>query len=101
MNEIQPTPVLMNILYACANARLPWGVDWDPFVVLCDGDGSPARYILCCGHSLDLARSARLIGAGLLLPGPNDQFGRRTLTVTQQGRSFLAEHLDMVEFEDG
>lgn len=96
---IEPTTKLLNILYACAHSRLPWGVDWDPWLPLCmpSSDDEEPQYILCCGHTLEYGKeSAGVVGAGLMLPGNPDKFGRPTLTITKFGREFLAQHLDQV-----
>ena len=104
MTDIQPTPKLMNILYACANGRLPWGVDWSTSIPLCESliddetDEEYTGYVLCCGHTLKYPQeSSAVVGAGLMLPGPADRFGRPTLTITKAGRAFLDQHHDMVE----
>lgn len=106
MAEVQPTPKLMNILYTCANGRLPWGQDWDSFLPLCSGltDDETGEeydgYVLCCGHTLNYRNEApAVVGAGLMLPGSPDKFGRPTLTITKQGREFLRQHIGMVELD--
>ena len=102
MADIKPTPKLVNILYALAHGRLPWGVDWDKYIPLCgttDDDGEPIQaYILCCGHTIHYGpESYEVVGAGLMLPGKPDRFGRPTLTITKAGRAFLAEHIGMAQ----
>lgn len=106
MTQLVPTPKLMNILYACANSRLPWGVDWDnalPFVHGLEDDETGEEYegyVLCCGHTLKYPEeSAAVVGAGLMLRGKPDRFGRETLTITKVGRAFLDRHRNMVEFD--
>ena len=103
---IQPTTKLMNILYASANGRLPWGVEWSTSLPLCIGliddetDEEYEGYVLCCGHTLKYGtESAEVVGAGLMLPGKPDRFGRPTLTITKAGRAYLAEHIGMVRFD--
>ena len=111
---VEPAPKLMNILYACANGRLPWWTaddtsTWPTSIPLCDGldlDDEDnwveehSGYILCCGHVLRCTGEAEaVIGAGLMLPGEPDRFGRPTLTITKAGRAFLDEHRDMVQFD--
>ena len=102
---VEPTPKLLNILYACANGRLPWGIEWSTTLPLCEGliddetDEEYEGYVLCCGHTLKHGtESAEVVGAGLMLPGAPDRFGRPTLTITKVGRAFLQEHRDMVQF---
>ena len=103
--SIEPTPKLMNILYACATGHLPWGVEWDTDLPLCEGliddDGNEYEgYVLCCGHTLKYHQeSSAVVGAGLMLPGKPDRFGRPTLTITKAGREFLEQHRDMVQFD--
>lgn len=101
---ITPTPKLMNILYALANGRLPWGVDWHPYIPLCAGliddetNEEYEGYVLCCGHTIKHhTESSPLVGAGLLLAGVPDKHGRPTLIITKAGRAYLDEHRDMVE----
>lgn len=101
---VEPSSKLMNILYACANGRLPWGVDWDDFIPLCDttdDDGEPIEaYILCCGHTIPYGpESYAVVGEGLMLPGKPDRFGRPTLTITKAGRAYLSEHYALVQFD--
>jgi hypothetical protein len=111
---VEPTPKLMNILYACANGRLPWWTaddtgTWPTSIPFCEGleyddDDNPVDeyggYILCCGHVLRYPEeSSAVVGAGLMLPGEPDKFGRKTLTITKAGRAFLDEHRDMVQFD--
>lgn len=103
---VEPTPKLMNILYACANGRLPWGIDWQPFLPLCeelvdDETGEEYEgYVLCCGHTIKARDEApAIVGAGLMLPGKPDRFGRPTLTITKAGRMFLNQHRNMVQFD--
>lgn len=102
---LEPTPKLMNILYACAHSKLPWGQAWTDHLPLCDGlqdDETGAEYegyVLCCGHTINAqTESPSIIGAGLMLPGRPDKFGRKTLTITNAGRKYLLQHMDMVEF---
>lgn len=102
MVDIQPSPKLVNILYALAHGRLPWGQRWDAFIPLCEtsnDDGEPCEaYILCCGHTLQYPHeSSPVVGAGLMLPGKPDRFGRPTLAITKAGRAFLDEHIGMAE----
>ena len=100
MSQLQPTRKLMNILYACAHGRLPWGVDWDTSIPLCDADSADPEYILCCGHTLKSpAESVPVIAAGLMVPGKPDHFGRPTLTISKLGREYLLKHMDLVELE--
>jgi len=103
---VEPTKKLMNILYACAHSRLPWGVEWSNSLPLCDGlqsDETGERYegyVLCCGHTLRYPdESSAVVGAGLMLPGKPDKFGRPTLTITKLGREFLLQHMDLVELD--
>ena len=98
---IRATLNLLTILYACANARLPWdgGPDWDPswnpFLPLCDPcDGERARYILCCGHVISPAFAAKLIAAGVMEPGEPDRFDRPTITIGDAGRAMLEAGID-------
>lgn len=100
---IEPTTKLMNILYTLTTGRLPWGQEWDKCLPLCDGlqddDGNEyVGYVLCCGHTLRYHdESSPLVGAGLLLPGPPDRFGRSTLRITKIGRWYLQQHMHLVE----
>lgn len=101
---VLPTPKLVNILYACAHGRLPWGVEWDNALPLCESliddetDEEYTGYVLCCGHTLKYPQeSSAVVGAGLMLPGPDDRFGRPTLTITKAGRAFLEQHIGMAE----
>ncbi|MEO9230912.1 MAG: hypothetical protein ABI216_18470 [Devosia sp.] len=102
---LEPTRKLMNILYASANGRLPWGQDWIRDLPLCDGliddDGKEYDgYVLCCGHTLKYGtESANVVGAGLMMRGNPDRFGRSTLTITKVGRAYLAQHMNMVAFD--
>lgn len=104
--SIEPTPKLMNILYALANSRLPWGVEWDNYLPLCSGltDDETGEeyegYVLCCGHTIKHhTESSPLVGSGLLLAGDPDRHGRPTLIITKVGRAFLDQHRNMVEFD--
>lgn len=100
IEPIKPTRKLMNILYACANGRLPWGVEWHSYLPLCEDIEDGARYILCCNHTLRYpGESSKVIGAGLMLPGKPDKFGRPTLTITKAGREYLSRHMDLVELD--
>lgn len=105
MSELLTSPKLMNILYACANGKLPWGVEWDNFIPLVESSdrfdqNDPTEYILCCGHTLLYhTESSEVIGAGLMLPGEPDKFGRPTLTISKAGREHLAKHMDKVTFD--
>lgn len=111
-DTVVPTTKLLNILYACAHGRLPWWPaddlgPWPTAIPLCDGieyddDESEvaehSAYVLCCGHTLSLDTEApAVIGAGLMLPGLPDKFGRRTLTITKAGRRYLDDHFKLVE----
>ncbi len=76
---------------------LPWGVDWDhngePFrLPWCGGSRTfrePARYIMCCGHTLSPKRAQECVSAGLLDAGPLDRHGRASLIITPAGRDWL------------
>jgi hypothetical protein len=103
MKPIRATKNLLTILYACANSRLPNGVEWDPFLPLCEPiHRERAVYILCCGHVVSPKYADKLLAHGIMQPGPPDRFNRPTITIAEAGRAMLAANIGRLaaEFEE-
>jgi hypothetical protein len=100
---VRATQNLLTILYACANARLPWGVEWDPFLPLCVAAGPSERmtYILCCGHVVSPKFAQKLISEGLMKPGEPDKWNRPTITIAEGGRKMLSLHPEFLRTFEG
>jgi hypothetical protein len=90
--RVKPSDNLTAIFSMLITGHLPNGIDWDhgdgfPNLPFCKGSkGGPARYIMCCGHTLTPKRALQLVTAGLLEQGPPDRFRRPTLVITPAGR---------------
>lgn len=84
---IRTSKVRFAIGFYLLSGWLPWAPHGEPFgsppasLSLCGAESGlrPARWIICCGHTLSRDEGEAWIAAGLGAEGPPDRYGRRTL----------------------
>lgn len=99
-HNIRLSEKLIHMMSALATGWMPWGIQMSEAAFpLCEGspddeDGGMPLYIMCCYYTLSVEEAEPLLQAGIVDNGPQDEFGRPSIVITQRGREWLKDVWD-------